>query len=250
MEGSYRAACGFNEVITLNSKSETRNTKMDTIIKVENLCKVYYENKPYEVKAIADINLEIRKNVFVVFSGPSGSGKTTLLSLIGTLDRPTMGTVSLYGEDITAYSDTALSRLRREKIGFVFQNFNLLPRLTSWENVAYPLIPLGYGLKERFGKAKSLLEKFGLGERLYHTPEELSGGQQQKVSIARALINNPEIIIADEPTSNIDAESVETLASILKELQNNGRTIIVSTHYEDLAKKADVVYKMKAGLLL
>lgn len=220
---------------------------MDIIIETKNLCKIYYENKLHEVKAIADINLKIQRNTFVVFSGPSGSGKTTLLSLIGTLDRPTRGMVYLHGEDITAYSDTALSRIRRKKIGFVFQDFNLIPRLTSWENVVYPLIPLGYDAKERFVKAKSLLEKFGLGERLYHAPEELSGGQQQKVAIARALINDPEIIIADEPTSNIDAESVEALISILKELQDSGRTIIVSTHYEDLVKKADVVYKMKAG---
>jgi putative ABC transport system ATP-binding protein len=223
---------------------------MDTIIKAENLCKTYYESKPYEVKAIADINLNIQRNAFVVFSGPSGSGKTTLLSLIGTLDRPTKGMVFLYDEDMTAFSDTALSRVRREKIGFVFQSFNLIPRLTSWENVAYPLIPLGYGPKERFDKAKALLENLGLGERLYHTPEELSGGQQQKVSIARALVNNPEIIIADEPTSNIDAESVEALISIFKELQDSGRTIIVSTHYEDLVKKADVVYKMRAGKII
>ncbi len=223
---------------------------MDTIIKAENLSKIYYENKPYEVKAITNINLEIQRNAFVVFGGPSGSGKTTLLSLISTLDRPTRGKVSLYGEDITAYSDTALSRIRRGKIGFVFQNFNLLSRLTSWENVAYPLIPLGYSPKERFDKAKSLLEKFGLGERLYHTPEELSGGQQQKVAIARALVNEPEIIVADEPTSNIDAESVEALTYILKELQAKGRTIIVSTHYEDLAKMADVVYRMKTGKII
>lgn len=238
MEGCYRAAGGFDEV------------GMDTIIKAENLCKTYYESKPYEVKAIAGINLEIQRNTFVVFSGASGSGKTTLLSIIGTLDRPTRGMVFLYSEDMTTYSDTALSRMRREKLGFVFQNFNLIPRLTSWENVAYPLIPLGYSQKERFGKAKSLLEKFGLGERLYHTPEELSGGQQQKVSIARALVNDPEIIVADEPTSNIDAESVEALTYILKELQDNGRTIIVSTHYEDLVKKADIVYKMKAGKII
>lgn len=223
---------------------------MNTIIKTESLSKTYYENKPYEVKAIADISLEIQSNTFVVFGGPSGSGKTTLLSLIGTLDRPARGMVFLYSEDMATYSDTALSRMRREKIGFVFQNFNLLPRLTSWENVAYPLIPLGYGPKERFDKAKSLLEKLGLGERLNHTPEELSGGQQQKVSIARALINDPEIIIADEPTSNIDATSVETLTSILKELQNNGKTIIVSTHYEDLVKKADIVYRMEAGRII
>lgn len=223
---------------------------MDTIIKAENLCKTYYENKPYEVKAIEDISFEIHKNTFVVFSGPSGSGKTTILSLIGTLDRPTRGAVYLYGEGMTSFTDMALSRLRRDKIGFVFQNFNLISRLSSWENVAYPLIPLGYTAKERFDKAKSLLEKFGLGDRLYHSPEELSGGQQQKVSIARALINDPEIIIADEPTSNIDADSVVALSSILEELQDNGRTIIVSTHYEDLVKKADVVYRMKEGRII
>lgn len=239
MEGCYCSASGFDEI-----------KEMDTIVKTENLYKIYNENKPYEVKALTDISLEIQRNTFVVFSGPSGSGKTTILSLIGTLDKPTKGAVFLYGDDITIYSDTALSRMRRKRIGFVFQNFNLIPSLTSWENVAYPLIPLGYGQKERFDKAKSLLEKFGLDERLYHTPEELSGGQQQKVSIARSLINDPDIIIADEPTSNIDAESVEALVSTLEELQESGRTIIISTHNEDLAKKADVVYKMKAGRIV
>ncbi|HHT9147088.1 MAG TPA: ABC transporter ATP-binding protein, partial [Candidatus Wunengus sp. YC61] len=177
---------------------------MKSIIKTEGLCKSYNCHTRHEVCAIQDISLHISKNSFVVLHGPSGSGKTTLLNILGTLDRPTNGKVFMSGEDITSFSDIALSRLRREKIGFIFQDFHLIPRLTSWENVSYPLIPVGISPKKRFERAKILLEKMELGDRLDHSPEELSGGQQQRVAIARALINNPEIIIADEPTSNID----------------------------------------------
>ena len=151
------------------------------------------------------------------------------------------------GEDITSFSDIALSRLRREKIGFIFQDFHLIPRLSSWENISYPLIPLGISLKKRFEKAKLLLDKVGLGDRLEHTPEELSGGQQQRVAIARALVNNPEIIIADEPTSNIDDETGKHVLELLCELKNLGVTIIVVTHDASFEKVADVVHKMKNG---
>lgn len=217
------------------------------MIRTENLCKSYRQHSHYEVRAIWNINLNISKNCFVVFNGPSGSGKTTLLNIIGTLDRPTAGKVFMYGEEITAFSDIALARLRREKIGFIFQDFHLIPRLTSWENVAYPLIPSGIGFKERFERAKFLLEKMELGDRLDHTPEELSGGQQQRVAIARALINNPEIIIADEPTSNIDDETSAHILQLLNELKARGVTILVATHDTSFEKIADVTFKMKNG---
>ena len=211
------------------------------MIRTEKLCKFYSLHSRHEVRAIRDIKLNIAKNTFAVFKGPSGSGKTTLLNVIGALDRPTEGKVFIYDEEITSFSDIGLSRLRREKIGFIFQNFHLIPRLSSWENVSYPLIPLGIGFKERFQKAKLLLEKVGLGDRLDHTPEELSGGQQQRVAIARALINNPEIIIADEPTSNIDEETSVHLLELLKELRNHGVTILVATHDTNFQKIADKI---------
>ncbi|GAB62880.1 MAG: ABC transporter ATP-binding protein [Candidatus Jettenia sp.] len=217
------------------------------MIKTEHLSKYYSSHFHHEVRAIRDITLEITKKSFVIFKGPSGSGKTTLLNVIGTLDRPTEGKVFMYGEDITTFSDIALSRLRREKIGFIFQDFHLIPRLTSWENVSYPLIPLGVDTKKRFERARLLLEKVELGDRLDHTPEELSGGQQQRVAIARALINDPEIIIADEPTSNIDEETGEHMLELLTELKNNGVTILVATHDARFEKIADRVFKLKNG---
>lgn len=217
------------------------------MIRTENLYKSYNYHSRHEVHAVQNISLEIKKNSFVVLHGPSGSGKTTLLNILGTLDRPTDGKVFMSGEDITSFSDIALSRLRREKIGFIFQDFHLIPRLTSWENVSYPLIPSGIGPKKRFERAKILLEKMELGDRLDHSPEELSGGQQQRVAIARALINNPEIIIADEPTSNIDDETSERVLELLTELKSSGVTIIVATHDVHFEKISDVVYKMKNG---
>ena len=217
------------------------------MIRTENLCKSYRHHSHHEVRALYDIHVTISKNSFVVFNGPSGSGKTTLLNIIGTLDRPSAGKVFLHGEEITAFSDIALARLRREKIGFIFQDFHLIPRLTSWENVSYPLIPSGIGFKERFERAKLLLEKMSLGDRLYHTPEELSGGQQQRVAIARALVNNPEIIIADEPTSNIDNETSAHIINYLNELKTQGVTILVATHDTLFEKIADVTFKMKNG---
>ncbi|MDN3513116.1 MAG: ABC transporter ATP-binding protein [Candidatus Brocadia sp.] len=217
------------------------------MIRTENLCKSYRWHTRQEVRAIHDINLHIPKNSFAVLSGPSGSGKTTLLNIIGTLDRPTTGKVFIYGKEITLFSDIALARLRREKIGFIFQDFHLMPRLASWENVSYPLIPLGIGFKERFERAKLLLEKMDMGDRLDHTPEELSGGQQQRVAIARALVNNPEIIIADEPTSNIDNETSTHIINYLNELKTQGVTILVATHDTLFEKIADVTFKMKNG---
>ena len=219
----------------------------EIMIRTEKLCKSYHCHTRHEVCAVQDISLHISKNSFVVLHGPSGSGKTTLFNIIGTLDRPTNGKVFMSGEDITSFSDIALSRLRREKIGFIFQNFHLIPRLASWENVSYPLIPLGIGFKERYERANTLLEKMELGDRLDHSPEELSGGQQQRVAIARALVNNPELIIADEPTSNIDDETGARVLELLTELKSSGATILVATHDVHFEKIADVVYKMKNG---
>lgn len=216
---------------------------------MENIRKWYNANTKHEVRAVEEVNLTIAKNSFVVLKGPSGSGKTTLLNIIGTLDRPTTGKVFIDEEEITAFSDIALSVLRREKIGFIFQDFMLIPRLPSWENVSYPLIPVGIGAKERFTRAKTLLEMMDLGERVTHTPEELSGGQQQRVAIARALINNPGIIIADEPTSNIDEETCVKLLNTLIELKNRGATIVVATHDPRFKEIADETFTMRNGRL-
>lgn len=216
---------------------------------MENIRKWYNANTKHEVRAVEEVNLTIAKNSFVVLKGPSGSGKTTLLNIIGTLDRPTTGKVFINEEEITAFSDIALSVLRREKIGFIFQDFMLIPRLPSWENVSYPLIPVGIGTKERFKRAKTLLDMMDLGERVTHTPEELSGGQQQRVAIARALINNPGIIIADEPTSNIDEETCVKLLNTLIELKNRGATIVVAAHDPRFKEIADETFTMRNGRL-
>ena len=222
---------------------------MDSIIKTENLSKWYNVGRTDEVRAVENISLEILENQGVVLYGPSGSGKTTLLSLIGTIDRPTRGKVFLYGRDITQFSDLELSRIRRETIGFVFQSFNLFSGLSAWENVSYPLIPMGIGANERYERARTMLEVLGLGDRLYHSPEELSGGEQQRVAIARALINNPKIVIADEPTSNIDADSVNRLLEILNELKEEGKTIIISSHDPVLRSQGDILFNLDRGRL-
>lgn len=223
---------------------------MKTIIKTECLCRFYHPGRSDEVRAIVDVDLEIQENQYVVFHGPSGCGKTTLLSLISSIDRPTRGKVFLYGEDITEFSDVGLSKIRQETIGFVFQSFNLILHSAAWENVAFPLIPIGIRETERYKRAQRLLEGLGLGERLRHSPEELSGGEQQRVAIARALINDPKIIIADEPTSNIDASSISRLLEILKNLQKAGKTILVSTHDPVFQGQADITYYLESGRIV
>ena len=219
------------------------------MIRTENVCKCYYPHSKHEVHALKDISLFIPKNRVVVFKGPSGSGKTTLLNIIGTLDRPTSGNVFICDEEITTFSDIALSVRRRDKIGFVFQDFNLIPRLSCMENVANPLIPRGFSAADRFQRAKSLLEQMGLGDRLDHKPEELSGGQQQRVAIARALVNNPDIIIADEPTSNVDEEAGEHLIETIKTLKAKGATILIATHDARFKDIADEMFVLKGGRL-
>jgi putative ABC transport system ATP-binding protein len=222
---------------------------MEPVIRTENVRKLYNPGRSDEVRAIEDVSLEIMEGQTVVLYGPSGSGKTTLLGLIGTIDRPTEGRIFLNGRNVTLFSDLELSRIRRETIGFVFQSFNLFSGLSAWENVSYPLIQMGVGAKKRFERASALLERLNLEDRLHHSPEELSGGQQQRVAIARALINNPKVLIADEPTSNIDADSVDKLLEILAELKSEGKTIIISSHDPVFRSHGDVLFNLDRGKL-
>lgn len=223
---------------------------MEPIIRIEKVDKFYYLGKPEEVRALNQVALEIFKNRIVLFRGPSGSGKTTLLNLISTIDRPTKGRIFLFGEDISKYSDVGLSRIRQKRIGLIFQNFNLLPRLSAWENVAFPLLPLGVLEKERQKRSVEILIQLKLEKRVNHPPEQMSGGEQQRVAIARALINDPEIIMADEPTSNIDAESVKNLLEIFTDLKRKGKTIIVSSHDPIFLDFSETIFFLKDGNLM
>jgi putative ABC transport system ATP-binding protein len=217
------------------------------LIRCKGVWKIYNEGRPHEVIALSDVKLCIKKGSITIFTGPSGSGKTTLMSIIGTIERPSRGTVYLDGRELTVLSDVALSLLRRRRIGFVFQDFNLIPRLPALKNVSYPLIPEGISTGERRKRAYHILDTLGLSERVNHIPEELSGGEQQRVAIARALVNDPDILILDEPTSNIDQETAQEIVSLLKNLKREGKTIILSTHDGDLIADADAVYKISKG---
>ena len=219
------------------------------IIQARNVSKWFNRGRANEVCAVDRVSLEVMENQWVVLYGPSGSGKTTLLGILGTLDRPTEGEILLDGRNLTRYSDAALSQIRRLDIGFVFQSFNLISGLSARENVAYPLVPTGMSKAARFERADAVLEKLGLGDRIHHSPEELSGGEQQRVAIARALINDPRILIADEPTSNIDEESAATLLTIFDELLNEGKTLLVSSHDPIFRDRGDVVFSLKRGKL-
>ncbi len=222
---------------------------METIIRTEKVDKIYNLGRPEEVRALNQIDVAIFKNQFVLIRGPSGSGKTTLLNLISTIDRPTYGRIFLYGEDISKYSDVQFSRIRQKTIGLIFQNFNLLPRLPAWENVAFPLLPLGVMERDRRGRSVEMLIQLKLEKRVDHPPEQMSGGEQQRVAIARALINDPEIVIADEPTSNIDAESIKILLDILMDLKSKGKTIIVSSHDPVFLDYGETIFFLKDGRL-
>lgn len=222
---------------------------MKAILQARNVSKWYHVGRPHEIRAVDDISLEIQENQTAVLYGPSGSGKTTLLSLMGTIDRPTSGKIFLREQDVTRFSELEISRIRRETIGFVFQSFNLFSRISAWENVSYPLVPMGVPVRERYERAGDLLERLGLGDRLDHTPEELSGGEQQRVAIARALINNPEVLIADEPTSNIDAHSIGRLLEILGQLREERKTIIISSHDPVFMEHGDVLFNLERGKL-
>lgn len=222
---------------------------MENFINCINVSKVYNPGRANEVTALSDVTISIERGSYTILTGPSGSGKTTLISIIGTIERPTRGRISVDGKDLLILSESALSLLRRKRVGFVFQSFNLIPGLTAWENASYPLIPVGIREGERKKKAVEVLGRLGLSGRVDHTPEELSGGEQQRVSIARALINDPDIIILDEPTSNIDSDTARAILGLLGELKAGGRTIILSTHDGDMIKDADAVCRLHRGQL-
>lgn len=208
-----------------------------------------YRSGDIAANVLKGISLEIKSGDFIAITGRSGSGKSTLMNILGLLDIPTSGTYILEGIDVLKFNEDELSDLRNKKIGFVFQSFNLLPRLTALENVVLPSIYAGMKARERVERARKLLIKFDLENRLDNRPNQLSGGQQQKVAIARSLMNNPEIILADEPTGNLDIKSGQELIGIIKELNKEGKTIIMITHESDIAAHAKKTIKLADGMI-
>lgn len=219
------------------------------MIRSEHLNKVYRMGK-IEVPALRDVSLEIEEGEFLAIVGSSGSGKSTLLNMLGCLDKPTSGAVFIDGVNTASLSESELAEIRREKIGFIFQQFNLIHSLNALENVSLPMFFAGVGRDERLKRAAELLIKVGLEKRMHHKPSELSGGQQQRVAIARALSNNPAIIIGDEPTGNVDSETGDAIMGILEALNREGRTVIVVTHDLEIATHAPRVIRMKDGRLI
>lgn len=221
---------------------------MDSIIKIENLYKTYFMGEQ-SVQVLKGLSLDIMKNEYVALMGPSGSGKSTLMNILGCLDTPTGGNYILNGKDVSKMPDDDLAEVRNKEIGFVFQQFNLLPRLTAVENVALPLIYAGVNKKDRTERAIESLRKVGLGDRGHHKSNELSGGQIQRVAIARALVNNPSILLADEPTGNLDSKTSVEVMDIFAKIQESGNTVILVTHEEDIAKYAKRIVRLKDGVI-
>jgi putative ABC transport system ATP-binding protein len=221
---------------------------MESIIHLENIRKSYYLGKQ-ELPVLKGINIDIFKNEYVALMGPSGSGKSTLMNILGCLDSLTSGRYILNGKDVSCMPDNDLAEVRNKEIGFVFQQFNLLPRLSAAENVALPLVYSGVNKKERTERAMDVLEKVKLTDRSTHKPNELSGGQCQRVAIARALINNPSIILADEPTGNLDSKTSIEIMDIFGEIQAAGNTVILVTHEEDIAMHAHRVIRLRDGVI-
>lgn len=202
-----------------------------------------------EIHALRSVNLVIHKGEFVALMGPSGSGKSTLMNILGCLDTASKGTYILNGTNVSALNDNELAEIRNKEIGFVFQTFNLLPRSSSLDNVALPLVYAGYNKQDRVAKATQALESVGLGNRITHKPNELSGGQRQRVAVARALVNSPSIILADEPTGNLDTKTSIEIMGLLETIHQKGNTIILVTHEEDIAKHAHRIVRMRDGLI-
>ena len=221
---------------------------MESIIHLENINKSYFMGLQ-ALPVLKGIMLDIYKNEYVALMGPSGSGKSTLMNILGCLDSPTSGTYILNGKDVSKMADNDLAEVRNKDIGFVFQQFNLLPRLSAAENVALPLVYAGTGKKERTERAMEVLAKVGLADRSHHKPNELSGGQIQRVAIARALINNPAIILADEPTGNLDSKTSVEVMDIFSKIQESGNTVVLVTHEEDIAAYAKRVVRLRDGLI-
>lgn len=216
------------------------------VIEIENITK-YYELGNEIIKALDGVSLDIYKNEYVALMGPSGSGKSTLMNILGCLDTPTSGKYSINNTQVAEMSDNELAEVRNKEIGFVFQTFNLLPRLSSWENVSLPLIYAGLGRSDRRDRAFEMLENVGLGDRGFHKPNELSGGQRQRVAIARALINTPSIILADEPTGNLDTKTSYEIMAMFDDIHSKGNTVILVTHEEDIAQYAHRIIRLRDG---
>lgn len=219
---------------------------MSAIIQLENIQKSYQMGKQ-ELKVLKGISLEVFKNEYVALMGPSGSGKSTLMNLLGCLDSPSGGRYILNGKDVSKMADDDLAEVRNKEIGFVFQQFNLLPRLTAAENVALPLVYNGSSKKIRTELSLEMLDRVGLSDRSHHKPNELSGGQNQRVAIARALVNNPSIILADEPTGNLDSKTSVEIMKIFDKIQSEGNTVILVTHEEDIAHYAHRIIRLRDG---
>jgi putative ABC transport system ATP-binding protein len=224
--------------------------KSETLISLRDVTKVYDASEEVKVHALRGVSFRIGQGEFVSIVGPSGSGKTTLMDIIGCLSRPTSGQYILDGKDVCSMHDDALAELRNKKIGFVFQTFNLLPRLSALKNVELPLVYGGVPARERSRRAKELLESVGLEGRIHHRPNALSGGQVQRVAVARALVNRPSLILADEPTGNLDSRSEEEIMSLFKELHRTGNTMIIVTHNQAVAEQAERIISVRDGLVV
>lgn len=221
---------------------------MDSVISVKDLAKIYIMGTT-QVKALQGVSLDIDRNEYVALMGPSGSGKSTLMNLLGCLDSPSSGEYWLNGTNVSTMTDGELAEVRNKEIGFVFQTFNLLPRLSALENVALPLVYAGMSRAQRNERAQEVLDSVGLGDRVDHKPNELSGGQRQRVAIARALVNRPSIILADEPTGNLDTKTSVEIMSIFEDIHKLGNTVILVTHEPDIAEHAHRIIRLRDGLV-
>lgn len=221
---------------------------MDAVIRLENIRKNYIMGKQ-ELQVLKGISLQIQRNEYVALMGPSGSGKSTLMNILGCLDSPTSGTYVLNGHDVSTMPDNDLAEIRNKEIGFVFQQFNLLPRLTALENVALPLVYAGYSKKQRTEMAMEVIKKVDLESRHHHKPNEMSGGQCQRVAIARALVNNPAIILADEPTGNLDTKTSYEIMNIFSKIHEDGNTVVLVTHEEDISNYAHRIIRLRDGVI-
>jgi putative ABC transport system ATP-binding protein len=222
---------------------------METQLELRNVHKKYKMGDAI-IHAVENVSLQINAGDFIAITGPSGSGKSTMMNLVGALDMATEGDIYLGGQNIKYLEESELAQIRGRKIGFVFQTFNLIPTQTALENVTLPMLFQGTEKNQREERAKELLEKVGLSDRMHHLPNELSGGERQRVAIARAMANNPDIILADEPTGNLDSKAGEEIVNLFKNLNSEGKTIVVVTHNEELAKKTKRIIKLKDGRIL
>lgn len=219
---------------------------MQRVIDIQDVKKSYQMGEQV-VHALRGVTLNIKRNEYVALMGPSGSGKSTLMNMLGCLDTPSSGLYLLNDQNVSTLIDDELAEIRNKEIGFVFQTFNLIPRLSSLENVALPLVYSGMKKSERLAKAQRVLESVGLGDRVHHKPNELSGGQRQRVAVARALVNDPSIILADEPTGNLDSKTSIEIMALFEEIHNNGNTVILVTHEPDIAEHAHRIIRLKDG---